>query len=157
MSSYLHKQTPTHKQTHTHRDTPWQVQELWSYSFKSLTTKHQKKPNKAKTVPTLKGHCLGMKSVLHQMPPLPTLTAHPFASCPAYWIMHPVYLSLNWAGKVFFGRTKSLSSLQWLLSLAAGTPGGSRGKHCVFFYPSECGMDYLLFCELLSIRPTVKF
>lgn len=35
-------------------------------------------------------------------------------------------------GGGFFGRAKSLSSLQWLLSLAAGPPGGSRGKHCVF-------------------------
>lgn len=157
MSSYLHKQTPTHKQTHTHRDTPWQVQELWSYSFKSLTTKHQKKPNKAKTVPTLKGHCLGMKSVF-----APNASIAYFDSPPICFVSSPLdyapSLSLTeLGGEGFLWENKV--SLKSAVVVIAGcrTTWGLSWETLRFFYPSECGMDYLLFCELLSIRPTVKF
>lgn len=87
MSNYPHKQTPTHAHT------PLKLQVHRRYLFKSLPTKNKNSPNSQRSQ-------FGIKSVLHQMPSLPTLTAHSITSCPAYCILHPAHLPhASWTGR----------------------------------------------------------
>lgn len=156
-SSHVHMSSYLHKQTHTHRDTPWQVQELWSYSFKSLTTKHQKKTKQSKNSPN------SQRSLSwHEVCFAPNASIAYFDSPPICFVSslldYAPSLSLTELGGEGF-LWESKVSLKSAVVVIAGcrTTWGLSWETLRFFYPSECGMDYLLFCELLSIRPTVKF
>lgn len=81
MSNCPHKQTPAHAGSRA-TETP-SAQKI----FIQIT------PNKNnKNSPNSQRSQFGMKSVLHQMPALPTLTAHSITSYPAYCILRPVLL-----------------------------------------------------------------